>query len=56
MKKLYLKSKINNKKDKNLLQNKTENKSQKNYYILNNSLDEFENNKIYITSFLKLLC
>ena len=53
--KLYVKSKINNKKEKNLLQNKTDNKMKKNYYILNNSLDEFENNKIYITSFLKLL-
>lgn len=53
--KLYLKSKINNQKEKNFLQKKTENKTQKNYYILNNSLDEFENNKIYITSFLKLL-
>ena len=53
--KLYVKSKINNKKEKNLLQNKTDNKMKKNYYILNNSLDEFENNKIYITSFFKLL-
>ena len=53
--KLYVKSKINNKKEKNLLQNKTDNKMKKNYYILNNNLDEIENNKIYITSFLKLL-
>ena len=53
--KLYLKSKILFKKSKFIAKNKDDYKIKKNPYILNNDLDDFENNKIYITSFLKIL-
>ena len=43
------------KKSKFIAKNKDDYKIKKNPYILNNDLDDFENNKIYITSFLKIL-
>ena len=52
---LYLTNKINNKKNQPILKNKQENNLTKNIYIINDKLDQFENNKIFITSFLKSL-
>ena len=49
-------SKINfTMKQRNLLSHNPENKFKKSFYIINNILDEFEDNKIYITTFLQLL-
>ena len=49
-------SKINfTMKQRNLLSNNSEKKFKKSFYIINNILDEFEDNKIYITTFLQLL-
>lgn len=53
--KLYLKTKINNKKERHLSQKEILNKTKKNPYIINNDLDPFENSKIFITSFFKTL-